>query len=297
MQLRFATGGAAEGWAQVRVAASPYLLATEASVRHDLAEDTNTLARYVVVEHGEVLGIGRVRRHPDEEPSVMVMVHPDHAGRGVGRCLLDRLLEVVGDVTASALVNGDDRSLAVAAHWGFVPEREHRVSAVDPRTAPEPAATPAGLRVVPLDVPGPRAVWECRQATAADDPSGLTRPAPCEHFLGTDWSGPLHRADLGRAVLEGERVLAYTQVDVAGDRAWTTMTGCLPEHRGRGLATLAKAHSLRALAGAGVTQAGTGNDGANAAMLAVNRRLGYRPIASTWTATRAADGAGPVPPR
>ncbi len=48
MQLRFATGGAAEGWARVRVAAAPYLLGTGASVLHDVEHDTNTLARYVV---------------------------------------------------------------------------------------------------------------------------------------------------------------------------------------------------------------------------------------------------------
>jgi GNAT superfamily N-acetyltransferase len=293
MQLRFATGGAAEGWARVRVAASPYLLATEESVLHDLAENTSTLARYVVVEDGEVLGIGRVRRYPDDHPSVMVMVHPDHTGRGVGRRLLDRLLEVTDDATVSALVNGEERALAVAAHWGFEAERQHQVSAVDPRTVPAPGPAPAGLRVVPLDEAGPRAVWECRQATAADDPSGLTRRTPYEHFLDTDWSGPLHRADLGRAVLEDGIVLAYTQVDVAGDRAWTTMTGTRAGHRCRGLATLAKAHGFSALAAAGVTRAGTGNDGANAAMLAVNERLGYRPIASTWTATRAAQD----PPR
>jgi hypothetical protein len=73
------------------------------------------------------------------------------------------------------------------------------------------------------------------------------------------------------------------------------MTGTRAGHRGRGLATLAKAHSLQALAAAGVTRAATGNDEANAAMLAINGRLGYRPIASTWTATRAgtADRAGP----
>ncbi len=260
MQLRFATGGAAEGWARVRVAASPYLLATEASVLHDLAENTATLARYVVVEDGEVLGIGRVRRYPDDDPSVMVMVHPDHAGRGVGRLLIDRLLEVAGDVTASALVNGDARSLAVAERWGFAPEREHRVSAVDPRTAPATGRHTDRPTRRTARRAGARAVWECRQATAEDDPSGMTRPTPYEHFLDTDWSGPLHRADLGRAVLEDGGVLAYTQVDVAGDRAWTTMTGTRAGHRGRGLATLAKAHGLQALAAAGVTQAGTGND-------------------------------------
>lgn len=293
MQLRFATAGAAEGWAEVRVAASPYLLGTEASVLHDMAHDTSTRARYVVVEGGEVLGIGRVRCHAGEEPSVMVQVHPAHQGRGVGRMLLDRLLTVVGAGELSGLVNGHDRSLAVAAHWGFAPEREHRISSADPRAAPAPQPTPPGLAVVPLERAGARAVWACHAASAGDDPSGLSRQLPFEDYLATDWAGPLFRGDLGRAVVAGDTVVAFSQVDVAGERAWSTMTGCLPDHRGHGLATLAKAHTLRALAAAGVTLCSTGNDEENRPMLAVNQRLGYRPSASIWAVRRPAGPATP----
>jgi GNAT superfamily N-acetyltransferase len=293
MQLRFATAGAAEGWARVRVAASPYLLGTEESVRHDMAHDTSTLARYVVVEDGEVLGIGRVRRRDGKGPSVVVQVHPDHRGRGVGRMLLDRLLPVGAGQSLTGLVNGDRESLAVAAHWGFTPEREHRISSTDPRTAPQPPATPPGLRVATLHQAGADAVWSCLDATAEDDPSGLTRRVPLEEFVATDWEGPLCRPDLGHAVLAGDTVVAYSQVEVAGQRAWSTMTGCLPGHRGKGLATLAKAHTLRALAAAGVTVCSTGNDEENGAMLAVNERLGYRPAASIWSAQRPAEPVSP----
>ncbi|HET6654180.1 MAG TPA: GNAT family N-acetyltransferase [Nocardioides sp.] len=294
MQLRFATAGAAEGWARVRVAAGPYLLGTEASVLHDMEQDTTTLARYVVVEDGEVVGIGRVRRRGDTTPSVMVMVHPEHQGRGVGRLLFDRLVQITGPQDLDSLVNGDDRSLAVAAAWGFSRVREHRVSSTDPRTVAAPAAPPPDMDVRTLEEVGPRAVWECHDATAQDDPSGLTARVPFEHFLATDWTGPLHRADLGHAVVNESEVVAYSQVDVAGDRAWSTMTGCRRDHRGRGLATLAKARTLRALADAGVIVASTGNDEENRAMLAINDRLGYRPAASTWSMRRPAlDGSRP----
>ena len=292
MELRFATGGAADGWARVRVAAGPYLLGTEASVLHDLEHDPTTLARYVVVEDGEVLGIGRVRRRGDSTPDVMVMVHPDHEGRGVGRLLFDRLVQVTGPQEVDSLVNGDDRSLAVAETWGFTRVREHRVSSTDPRTVPAPAAPPPDMHVRTLAEVGPRAVWKCHDATAEDDPSGLTTRVPFEHFLATDWTGPLHRADLGHAVVNVSEVVSYSQVDVAGNRAWSTMTGCRRDHRGRGLATLAKAHTLRALTHAGVILASTGNDEENRAMLAVNDRLGYRPASSTWSMRRPAlDGS------
>lgn len=288
VQLRFATAGAAEGWAKVRTAASPFLVSTEDSVLHDMRHNTSTLARFVVVEDGEVLGLARLRATDDGAPSALVQVDPRHQGRGVGRLLFERLAEVAGPAELSGLVNGDDRSMAVARHWGFAPEREHRISAVDPRTIPATPPAPAGLRVAPLADAGAEAVWSCHCAVAADDPSGLTRRMTLEEYVATEWHDPLHRADLGRAVLDGDTVVAFSRLDVAGERAWSSMTGCLPHRRGEGLATLAKSHALHALAAAGVTLCSTGNDRANRPMLAVNDRLGYRPSAAVWSARRAA---------
>ena len=163
-----------------------------------MEHDTHTLARYVVVEDREVLGIGRVRRRGDTTPDVMVMVHPEHQGRGVGRLLLDRLLQVIGPQDVDSLVNGDDRSLAVAEAWGFKRVREHRVSSTDPRTVPAPDAPPPTMHVRSLEEVGPRAVWECHDATAQDDPSGLTTSVSFEHFLATDWTGPLPGSGLDK---------------------------------------------------------------------------------------------------
>jgi GNAT superfamily N-acetyltransferase len=55
------------------------------------------------------------------------------------------------------------------------------------------------------------------------------------------------------------------------------LTGTLPEERGKGYALLVKLGVIRAAAAAGLRELGTANDYENAAMLAVNRRLGYRP--------------------
>ena len=66
-------------------------------------------------------------------------------------------------------------------------------------------------------------------------------------------------------------------------QAWTGMTATSPLARGRGLARLVKAHALQAMAAGGIRQVATGNDDANAAMLAVNLRLGYAPLATVWS--------------
>ena len=60
-------------------------------------------------------------------------------------------------------------------------------------------------------------------------------------------------------------------------RGENDITGTLAAHRGRGLARLVKHHSLRRAAALGIAEVFTFNDETNAAMLAVNTKLGYRP--------------------
>jgi GNAT superfamily N-acetyltransferase len=290
VQLRFATGGAAEGWAEVVTAASPYLVCTEQSVLHDFEHGPAALARYALVEDREVRGVVRARAGAAGAVRVMLQVHPDHRGRGYGRALLDRVGPVAPAASLTGIVNGDARSRAVAEHWGFALQREHRISAVDPRQARRPDPPP-GFRVAPLADVSPEQVWRCHDAAAGDDPSGLSAGVPFEEFVEARWRDPLHRLDLGHAVLDGDRVVAFTQVQAAGGRAWNGMTACLAPYRRRGLATTAKAHALAAMAAAGITRCCTANDDANAAMRAVNDRLGYRPFATTWSAGRPATPA------
>ncbi len=286
MQIRFATAGAAAGWAEVVLSASPFQVSSAESVRHDMAHHRGTLARYVAVENERVLGVARVRTGPPGEVAAMVQVHAAHQGQGVGGLLLDRVLRVANGRDVTGVVNGDDHSRGVSARWGFRPDAESPISFVVPAGAPAPAAAPVGLDVVPLSALAAEQAWSCHQASAPDDPSGLSLAIPLEEYVATQWQDPLHRPDLGRAVLQGPRVLAFTQVSAAGDRAWNSMTGTLPEARGRGLARLVKAHALAAMARSGIAVCSTGNAAENAAMLAVNAGLGYRRTTSVWISRR-----------
>jgi hypothetical protein len=64
------------------------------------------------------------------------------------------------------------------------------------------------------------------------------------------------------------------------------MTATRRDRRGRGLATWVKRRTLAAAAGAGITEACTANDAANAPMIAVNDALGYRPTARSIRVSR-----------
>jgi RimJ/RimL family protein N-acetyltransferase len=73
-------------------------------------------------------------------------------------------------------------------------------------------------------------------------------------------------------------VVAFTFLNVAGERAQHGFTGTMPEHRGKGLATAAKIDALRKAAARGVTRVTTSNAEENTAMRAINRRLGFEAI-------------------
>src|SRR5262249_6241504 len=101
------------------------------------------------------------------------------------------------------------------------------------------------------------------------------------------WRLPLVDMDASMAVVvDGAAVsLTWLHTDRGRGRATNNGTGTLPDYRGRGFALLAKRASLARVAELGVTTVFTGNDETNLSMLAINRRLGYRPCATmnTWT--------------
>jgi GNAT superfamily N-acetyltransferase len=276
MQVREATVDDAEAWVAVLRAASPFLVTSPAAIA-DSIRSPRRLGHAVATVGGDVVGIARLGdRKTDGLVSLQIQVHPDRRRARAGTALLEWACRV--DAARFTGIAHED-GLEAARRWGFTIGRQHTISAVDPRKVAPPTND---LGVVDLDTAGPRAVWECFQATALDDPSGLSQPLPYDDFLAEDWDDPVHRPDLGRAVLVDGRVAAVSSILAADDRAWNAYTGTQPSRRGRGLASIAKRAALVATARAGITTCSTGNDSANRPMLAVNQRLGYRPIATTY---------------
>jgi GNAT superfamily N-acetyltransferase len=83
------------------------------------------------------------------------------------------------------------------------------------------------------------------------------------------------------------RVVGYASLLVAppGARrqAWHDMTAVVREWRGRGVAGALKRATIGWAIGRGMDALQTGNDIDNAAMRAVNARLGYRPLPDLLT--------------
>ena len=274
---------ATEAWASTVTRAVPFVLATAESVQEQAGRHPHALA----LLDGRVVGVGRVRDQTDDDGScgLLLGVLPRERGSGTGSALMRWTLDRANDFGAQRLTGATEETgdvPAMVTHWGFTLGSRSRISWVDARDVPpqevlgDRVPSP-DLQLVPVEEAGPEAVWECHQASIVDDPSGFGHRVPLETYVEDEWHDPLLRRDLSHAVVDARaRVAAFTLLRVAGRRGWSSMTGVHPDHRRRGLSLTVKAATLRAAARAGVRRCSTGNSDENAAVLALNSRLGYQ---------------------
>jgi GNAT superfamily N-acetyltransferase len=275
--------------AEIWAAAGPLMVRSAARAEAGLREDAAVGRRRWVGElEGRVVGTSTARRRDDGTVTISVEVHPDFGSRRVGTALLAPALTAFPDATElTAISNDDPIALAFSVRNGFLPTGEHRIAGVDPRTVPPAGPAPSGFREVRLDEVDPELVRDAHNASAADDPGGLSRVFGRETFRAEWWDGPDHAPELGVGLLDesGQEpvLVAFTavQVDRPRGRSWSAMTATRPAYRGRGLARWVKHRMLNVVAAAGVTSATAANDATNVPMIAVNDALGYIPVGRT----------------
>jgi GNAT superfamily N-acetyltransferase len=218
-------------------------------------------------------------------------VHEPARGRGLGARLYEtaeaHLLAHGAKKLETFAIAGSAGQAFAEAH-GFRETRTETMLRLDPRTADvsdlpglEARAAADGFRLEPLRALAdrPRDLHALYAATAADIPADDPEDdIPYEDWERQDMHDPELSWDGSRVVLHGDRpvALAFLLVNEELGVARNEMTGTLAEYRRRGLARLAKLAAIRWARDNGIRELGTANDGQNAAMQALNERLGYR---------------------
>ncbi|MGA8117506.1 MAG: GNAT family N-acetyltransferase [Actinocatenispora sp.] len=281
----------AEAYVDLRRQVTPYRVTTPDAVRHWWRTATDAAGLLVLVAEldGVIVGAGQASldtwTSERGAASVFVMVDPARRGRGVGGALHDALLAHLrgrGADQVRGWAVDEPESVGWCERRGLTHTRDLRFSWLDLTdldALPEAPPLPAGVTIAPWAEVGSAAVHFVDAAATTDEPNDVTVDAMSyDEWVTEIWEAPETDLDTSVAVLVDGTVAAYTLVeaDHGSHRIWSGGTGTLREHRGRGLARIAKSAALRRAAGAGVTAAYTSNDEENRPMLAVNAWLGYR---------------------
>ncbi|MEU1403931.1 GNAT family N-acetyltransferase [Streptomyces sp. NPDC005728] len=279
-----------EGYARVRHLALPYILFTPDSVRHLITNSHPDahFRQFVAVEDGEVIGTAGVSlAHDSTEPGqgyLNIYVRPDRIHRGAGRLLVraaEEHLAAVGATKLYSWVLDEPANCAFAERRGYTRGRPAHFLRLDLAngTLPPLPEVPQGveLRTAADYADDPRPLFELDAETVSDEPGEVTIEfTDYEAWLEQTWKHPLLNRELTVASVVDGRPVAFSVAYTDGTTRYTTaMTGTARAYRGRGLAKLAKIHSLYRARAAGITEAFTGNDAGNDPMIAINKWLGY----------------------
>ena len=285
--------------ARLSISVNPHQIATPELVWHSTAAAPERARRrdWVAEVDGEIVGYalgGFEWSVPTPgKGRFWIGVPPAYRKRGIGGELyaqVERYLVAVGAWRLRTWVDDDPAAERFLERRGFERRGADRVSAVDPREVDlselpqlEAARTADGFGLAPLGEVRDRVedLYEVC-ATGERDMPGDEPETEIDLETWTRYElGHPNLSDEGSFVaVDGKRVVSVTFLTVAPERrlAYNQMTATLPEYRRRGLALLVKLAAARWAAEAGIERLLTENDVDNVGMLAINDRLGYRPL-------------------
>jgi GNAT superfamily N-acetyltransferase len=284
----------AAGAVAVLDAVVPYLVTTPAAFAWQLALGDAAPERqrvWVATAGDRIVGLVRAGLAVASQSRgfVIPFVLPEARRRGVGSALVaagEAYARSLGATSVRAWVADDPVAVAFAEHRGLSRGMAASFQSLDLRAFAVPRPRPpAGVEVLPgtaLD-DDPRPLYLVDAEASQDIPSYDGDGVDYETWRSRAWDRPDMDHALTTVVTVDGAVAGYSLAQTDGrDRYWSAMTGVLRAFRGRGLAKVAKVDSLGRARDAGYRVAYTANDETNAPMLAVNRRLGYRPAATQW---------------
>ena len=284
----------------------PWYPLTSDELREDGERHKGRLDRFflLVGDSGEAVGVSSVRdsvwEHSPGKLHIELAVDPQHRHRGLGTRLHRHLLAEAKAYGATGLVCYVDRSdphwTAVAGHWGYVCTQTLCDVRLDPSQAVVDSLEDVALKAEALGV---RLSWF--DELAQEFPDAYERL----HVLVEEIKGDIPTTDplppvsfekhmavmrspnrLGDAqfiALRGDRWIGYSSLRKRGsdDVLCTGLTGVVREERGKGIASLLKAHAVHYARRKGAPWIFADNAEENAPMRAINAKLGFLPLPGT----------------
>jgi GNAT superfamily N-acetyltransferase len=231
---------------------------------------------------------------PEGHFRLLIRVDPAYRRQGIGSRLYDVAREFMlaqGAIHLGASVRDDQPDwLRFATQRGYTIERHTFTSVLD-LAAFDPAAWMAvvtkveaqGLRFVTLAELGntpeaQRRLYDLNRTLALQAPGQDTFP-DWDTFRNDVFGAHWFRPDAQLLVLDGDQWVGLGAVGLhpESNAAYNAFTGVLESHRGRGIAQALKVRGIMWAKTQSMPIIRTDNDSLNAPMLAVNRKLGYRP--------------------
>lgn len=253
--------------------------------------------RYLAEIDGDVVGaasVGRIYVYPPEYPDAYahIVVDPSQRRRGIGEALLVAVSEGAAHAGKTGLhlraSEARPEGIAFLEHRGFTElERARMVELRLEGMTPPSLDMPAGSTITTLTARPDLVVGVHQVALEAfEDIPGGDDPivaGDLAEFRARDVDRPGIPPDAFVIALDdatGEVVGYACLLFAPGSTtlAWHDMTAVRRDWRGRGLAVALKRATIAWAIENGLTALVTGNDEANAAMRAVNARLGYTPL-------------------
>jgi mycothiol synthase len=235
---------------------------------------------YLVAEvAGQIVGVGFAGPSQSPERTALeVRVLEEFRRRGIGAELLGALLahaSELGPEWVSGMVGEDD---AGSVEWvqrrGFEEYGRQVELARQVRDDEEQVTQPPGIEITELRDEHMEGAYAVAVECFPDMPvSPPITAAPFDEWLEAEVPGPVTFV-----ALDGEQVVGYAAlIDRIEGLAEHGLTAVLRSHRGRGIATALKQAQLRWASDHGYRELATWTQDGNAAMQAVNLKLGYRP--------------------
>jgi RimJ/RimL family protein N-acetyltransferase len=273
----------------------------------DARRASGMFVRRFVADVAEVTVAYGMTAHQTWEPPgrfhVWATTTGSHRGRGVGATMYETALACALENGATLLTSevrdGDAPSLRFAQKRGFRIDRHlfesHlELAAFDERPFAQvvQSVEATGIRFFSLaeqDTPQTRrGLYEVNRATALDIPGYVGEFSTPEEFEQTVFHAHWFLPEGQILAADGDRIVGLTALGYYPDKGHMVnhMTGVLREYRGRDIALALKLLAIRAARARAVRYLRTQNDSENAPMLAINRKLGYRPEMGVYALIR-----------